>query len=126
MSQGLTDLADILASMRVSNRGDYVYVRVAHMPEGASFLAAIAEEEGLSLVIPVGQARDFGADDQPVFSCLTLDVHSALESVGLTKTVSAVLADHGIACNIIAGYYHDHLLVPREQASFAQELLEQL
>ena len=54
---------------------------------------------------------------------LTLEVHSSLESVGLTAAVSARLAARGIACNVIAGYHHDHLLVPVARADDAIEAL---
>ena len=32
--------------------------------------------------------------------------------MGLTAAVSARLAEQDIACNVLAGYHHDHLLVP--------------
>ncbi len=50
---------------------------------------------------------------------MTLDVHSALEAVGLTAAFSAPLAELGIACNVLAGYIHGHLLVPVDRADEA-------
>jgi len=46
---------------------------------------------------------------------ITLMVHSALDSVGLTAAVTRQLADEGISCNVVAGYFHDHLFVPADR-----------
>ena len=50
------------------------------------------------------------------FAWLTLSIQSSLEAVGLTAAVSARLAERDIACNVLAGYHHDHLLVPVARA----------
>ncbi|WP_070777719.1 ACT domain-containing protein [Brevibacterium sp. HMSC07C04] len=121
MVAALTDLDDILKSLRVLNRGTYVYLPVEEVENLAEVLAVINEGEGSYAVAP---ATVGGHIER--FACLTLDVHSALTSVGLTALVSTVLADAGIACNVIAGYYHDHLLVPEDKAEQAQALLAAL
>lgn len=122
----LTDLTDILASLDVTPRGDYAYCVLPAVPDGAAPLATVAEEEGLTVVLPVEQAEGLGVPFDGVFTCITLGVHSALESVGLTAAVSAVLAEHSIPCNVIAGFHHDHLLVPASQADVALGLLRDL
>jgi hypothetical protein len=53
-------------------------------------------------------------------------VHSSLDSVGLTAAVSGKLAAHGISANIIAGFYHDHVFVPRNKAQLALRLLTEI
>ena len=45
-----------------------------------------------------------------------LQVHSALDGVGLTAAVAGALAAAGIACNVIAAFHHDHLFVPAARA----------
>ena len=55
---------------------------------------------------------------------LTLDIHSALEAVGLTATVARALTRAAIPCNVIAAYHHDHLLVPADRADEAILVLE--
>ena len=40
--------------------------------------------------------------------------------------VAATLAERSIACNVLAGYFHDHLLVPRSRAEEAVAGLESL
>lgn len=69
--------------------------------------AMVREDEGMTLVI-----RGRRDDPGPFFACITLQVHSALEGVGLTAAVAGALAEAGIACNVIAGFHHDHLFVP--------------
>ncbi len=44
----------------------------------------------------------------------------------MTAAVSARLTAAGISCNVIAGYHHDHLLVPHNRGAEAVTLLEQL
>ena len=83
--------------------------------------AMVREDEGMTLVI---RARD--RDPQPHFACISLQVHSDLEGVGLTAAVATALADAGIACNVIAGYHHDHLFVPWGQRAEAIDALERL
>ena len=57
---------------------------------------------------------------------LTLDVHSSLLAVGLTAAVSTALAEAGIPCTMIAGFHHDHLLVPVDRADDAIRVLRSL
>jgi hypothetical protein len=94
--------------------------------EGSSDLAAatVREEKGLTVVGPVEVARDRGLEPDFVAAWLTLQAHSALEAVALTAAVAGVLADEGIPCSVIAGYHHDHLLVPADRAESAIVAIE--
>ena len=89
-------------------------------------LACIAEAEGLTLVLAQDQADAEGLTYTGIFRCISLGLHSSLDAVGLTAMISSELAQHGISANMIAGYHHDHLLVPAAQAHQALNLLEQL
>ena len=73
---------------------------------------AVADDRGL--------AYDF------VAAWITLQVHSALGAVGLTAAVSGALAGAGISCNVLAGAFHDHLLVPHDRADAAVTVLQAL
>ncbi len=88
--------------------------------------AAVAEKEGLTLVITQQQANQHGLFYQGTFRCLTLSVHSSLEAVGLTAAVATKLAVQQISANVIAGFYHDHIFVPSGRADEALELLSSL
>ena len=46
---------------------------------------------------------------------MTLEVRSALGALGLSAAVTGALCEPGISCNVVAGYHHDHLLVPHER-----------
>lgn len=119
----------MLRSLTVEQRpGVFAFVSVDD--PGADLVgraaAVIDESEGVTLVLPVDVARDAGLT--PVFEAawLTLAVHSALDAVGLTAAISGALAAAGIPCNLIAGTYHDHLLVPVARAAEARFCLLQM
>ena len=57
---------------------------------------------------------------------LKLAVHTSWEAVGLTAAVAACLAEAGIPANVLAGYHHDHVLVPLERADEAVAALRSL
>lgn len=83
-----------------------------HLPEA---LATFREAEGLSLILP-----DDGADPMAM-ACITLQVHSALDGIGLTAAVATALTGDGIPCNMVAAFHHDHVFVP---ANLAQRALD--
>jgi hypothetical protein len=58
--------------------------------------------------------------------CITLNVYSSLERVGLTAAVAQALADESIACNMVAAYHHDHAFVPASDADRAMAVLTAL
>jgi hypothetical protein len=125
MSSGECDLERLLAEARPERRpGEFVFVSVdAQAAHGLTAHATVRESEGLTLVIPRGEADAQGLDYDFVAAWITLTVHSALDAVGLTAAVAARLADAGISCNVIAGLFHDHLLVPVERAGEAMTIL---
>lgn len=88
-------------------------------------IGTFREDEGVTAIVPEAVARDLGAEGSAM-ARITLMVHSALESVGLTAAVASVLAEHGIACNMVAAFYHDHAFVPASDAARALALLERL
>ncbi len=124
---GETDLEVMLANLDVERRdGTFAFVSGDH-PEFADAAAArIEEAEGTTWVVPVEAAVAAGVAFDFEAAWLTLKVYSALEAVGLTAAFSRALGDVGIPCNVLAGYYHDHLLVPADRADDAIAALQQL
>lgn len=90
----------------------------------ARALALFREDEGLTLVLKVDDAVEYGFDASLPMARIVLNVFSALNGVGLTAAVAAELASHSIPCNVIAGFHHDHLFVPVHQGQRALEILQ--
>jgi hypothetical protein len=124
---GEHDLATMLASLDVQQRdGLFTFVTGEWPGLRQKAHAIIQEDEGLTLVVSTQDAVEVGAPVEFVAVWLTLTVWSSLESVGLTAAIASAFADAGLPCNVIAGYHHDHLLVPAEQADVALRVLRKL
>ena len=124
---GETDLARMLATLDVVRRpGRFAFVTGEWPALAADAAATIHEDEGPTYVVTVEQATSAGAPVDFEAAWLTLTVHSALEAVGLTAAFSAALGEAGIPCNVLAGYHHDHLLVPADRADDAVSVLRSL
>jgi uncharacterized protein len=126
---GETDLRNLLRGMRPRlNPGAYVFTTVPATtpPMGLSPIVTVSEGEGLTLVLRQDEAHGAGLAYDFVAGWITLLVHSALEAVGLTAAVAAELAREGISCNVVAGFYHDHLFVPYDRVADAVNALNRL
>jgi len=118
------DLARLLAGMEPQMRpGEVVYVTRPTLTDDVTAIAWVREDEGVTLVLDRGEADRMSFAYEFVAAMITLRVHSALEAVGLTAAVAGALTDAGIPCNVIAGYFHDHVFVPAEQGDRAMEVL---
>ena len=114
-------LGDMLAGMspKLDDQSYTFAVLGDGEPPLATVFAIVREAEGTTVILPMGEA-------QSDYARITLQVHSALDGVGLTAAVSTALAKAGIACNVIAGYYHDHLFVQWGRREEAMEILRDL
>ena len=109
------------------NDGEFVFcVDKDQIAQPALVIASFREHGGQTVVLPQTEAKRLGLNFESVMAWITLDVQSSLDSVGLTARVSTVLAEAGIACNVMAGCHHDHLFVPIAKAQRAMEILNQL
>jgi len=123
---GETDLAAMLATLSVQRRpGVFAYIAVQVPTPGLIAAAHAVVKEGrlTTIVLPVDAAARAGQVTDVQFAWLTLTVRSSLDAVGLTAVVSARLAAIGIPCNVLAGYHHDHLLVPVDRVDDAIDVL---
>ncbi|CAL9334887.1 hypothetical protein SUDANB120_00146 [Streptomyces sp. enrichment culture] len=125
---GEKDLRTLLASMSPQlNEGEYVFALApaGEVPEGVRPVATV-REEGLTLVLPRADADRLGLAYDYVAAWITLRVHSALDAVGLTAAFATALASAGLSCNVVAGFHHDHLFVPYDEAPRALAVLADL
>jgi len=125
---GETDLTQILAHLTVTRRpGSFVVITVDEpVSLGDGVEAVLAESEAITVVAATEAADRNGWSYHFTAAWLTLDVHSSLEAVGLTAAFAAALAERRIPANVLAGFYHDHLLVPIERADEAVQCLNGL
>ncbi|AYV26189.1 ACT domain-containing protein [Streptomyces goshikiensis] len=127
---GESDLRKLLSGMRPElNEGRYVFCTVPGAtapPAGTAPVATVLEAEGLTLVLRQEDADAAGLAYDYTAGWITLRVHSALDAVGLTGAFAAELAAHGLSCNVIAGYHHDHLFVAADRAAEAVAVLQEL
>lgn len=128
---GITDLQALLAAMDpVLREGAFAFVTLpdGRYGDGADLgpVAACAEPEGLTLVVPRARAEAAGLAYDGAYRMITLRVHSSLAAVGLTAAVAEALTQRGISANIVAAYYHDHVLVPADRADEALSALRAL
>jgi hypothetical protein len=114
MSPRLIEGEYVFCTLKDSSYGDIAAVRP---------IASFIEDEGLSLVVLKQAADKFNMPYAGVFRCITLGVHSSLEAVGLTAAVAGTLAEQGIAANVIAAYFHDHVFVQSDLAERAIGIL---
>ena len=129
---GETDLGRMLSTLRIERLDEPVtVVAIDESTEqpiglGDGVLALVTEVEGTTGVVTVDEAERRGWPVGFRAAWLTVAVHSSLEAVGLTAALSTALADRGIPCNVLAGFHHDHLLVPLDRADDALEALDRL
>ena len=125
-ASGETDLDRMIASLEpVVREGEYVVVSLTDEPD-VPCAAVVREAEGVTIVVDRRVADENGWPYDFVAGWITLQVHSALEAVGLTAAVSAALTTEGVPCNVLAGYFHDHLLVPADRVGDAVRVLQEL
>ncbi|MCP4411735.1 MAG: ACT domain-containing protein [Gammaproteobacteria bacterium] len=129
---GLTDIQVLLKEMKpILDRTEYIFTTMAcfNLNEEIICLNPIAtflEAEGMTVVITKKMAELKNLAYDAVFNKITLEVHSSLEAVGLTAAFSTALTVNNISANVIAGYYHDHIFVPIDNADQALATLIEL
>lgn len=123
---GEPELAVLLQDLDVERRpGAFAYiVGISGTAPPPATYAMIDEGDTTAFVVDADSSLGSRAPFRAAW--LTLTVHSALEAVGLTAAVAGALARARIPANVIAGFYHDHLLVPEERADDAIAVLRDL
>jgi len=126
---GETNLAKLIKNMTPKlNDGEYVFSTVKSFDgiNRKDTICEFKEEEGVTIVIEKSKADAMKLDYQYVASWISLEIHSSLEAIGLTAAFSKALAKCNISCNVIAGYYHDHIFVAKKDTDKAMKILKEL
>ena len=123
---GEKNLQVLLNNMKpILNEGDYVFCTVTNLNELKidEIIGSFKEKEGITLIVSQDYANKMQLTYTTLMAWITLEVHSSLEAVGLTAAFSKILAEHNISCNVVAGYYHDHIFLIKADAPKAMQLL---
>jgi len=129
METGEKNLKKLIAHMEpILNKGAYVFATVQNTNRIPRTLTVceIKEQEGTTVVLKKEDALELGLSFEFVASWITLNIHSSLEAVGLTAAFSTALAKNNISCNVIAGYFHDHIFVDQKDEGKALAVLQHL
>ncbi|MGN7783151.1 ACT domain-containing protein [Niabella sp. 22666] len=123
---GETNLEKLLKTMTPQlNAGSYVFCTVPEQSQVdfSKVILFFREREGITLILRKDIADDLQLNYSFIASWITLAVHSSLEAVGLTAAFSMALTQENISCNVVAGYYHDHIFVDTKDAQKAMNVL---
>jgi hypothetical protein len=123
------DLDKLLKTMKPKhNFGDYVFSVVDNLEniDLKNIVLIFKEPDGNTIIIEKDLADSLNLQYSFIAAWITLTVHSSLEAVGLTAAFSSALARAGISCNVVAGYYHDHIFVDKKDITKAMEILNKL
>lgn len=126
---GETNFSRLIKSMKpVLNEGEFVFCTFDHAEDRdlSEAVCTFRENEGLTVIFPRSVADKRQYPYTFVSSWITLMIHSSLEAVGLTAAVSRALAENNLTCNVIAGYYHDHVFVARRDTERAMRILQDI
>ena len=105
--------------------GSYAFSRLDGGVVPSSAIGWFREVEGITVILPLADAPAHQLEVVFEAAWIALGVESPLSSVGLTAAIATVLAEAGIACNVVAACHHDHLFVPIDRADEAIDILSQ-
>lgn len=133
---GETNLATLIASMDpILVDETYIFATIPYTNkeliqrihrDDVMPMASFTEKEGYSVIMTQTQADRLNIYYEDLYTCLTLNIHSSLDAVGLTAAISNRLTEHNISANVVAAYFHDHVFVAKLDAEQALSALKAL
>jgi hypothetical protein len=126
---GETNLTKLIQNMNpILNDGNYVFCTVSDLSNIPmdSVIGTFREAEGTTIILAKAEADKLNLAYEYIAAWITLEVHSALEAVGLTAAFATALGNNGISANVVAGYYHDHIFVAEKDKEKAMEVLRNM
>jgi hypothetical protein len=127
--RGETNLQQLLRTMKPAlNEGEFIFYSLPDLSviNINDIIFSFKEKEGFTVILEKSLADKLNIPYSFVAAWITLTVHSSLEAVGLTAAFSKALAEEQISCNIVAGFYHDHIFVAKQDAEKAMQALGKL
>jgi uncharacterized protein len=127
--KGETNLSILIKNMQpVLNDGQYVFCSVLSKKDFDfdKIVLFFQEKEGYTIIVAKNYADEKRLSYTSVFAWITLHILSSLDAVGLTAAFSSALADNNISCNVVAGFYHDHIFVQIDKGQLAISVLSKL
>ncbi len=123
---GISDLTQLIQNIDPKlQKGEFVFVSIqnpASIPS-SDIIGSFREKEGTTLILERQKADEHQLTYDFIASWITLNIHSDLKAVGLTAAFSEVLAKKNISCNVVAGFYHDHIFVDHRDKNEALNAL---
>lgn len=90
----------------------------AAVPKNA--VAVIKESEAITIIVPAKKT------DGEVWAWIVNTTVTSLTATGITAAFSKALNEAKIPCNVLAAYYHDHILVPYSMRDKAMAVLQEV
>ena len=114
----------------VLGEGEFVFATTNNPTIAAQLMpqakCVFGKAEGTSFILPLKVASEAGFDVAGAMHCITHNVYSSLDGVGLTAAVATALAQYDIPFNMVAAFHHDHVFVPADVSAKALDILHAL